>query len=1123
MARSIAILAVLGLLAVGTDAGKGVENCSRCFYSCDQVFNGTQLFILPQAMYDLGLGLECDRVIEIKQNHPDLRIEVLDTEDLVGGDDYEGSFPQISSMYNDKNPQLALLGLDTPWVAPLAHHMADLPDSLYTHIKPKFKPLTTAGTRVSIPVKANQFLCFYRKDLFDKYNMVLPFDTWDNWEAAMLEFQAKMIDDGNADYKPLMYTYRGQSSRMTVTLVSFLSGYGGGSIVEPDGTVSINNENAIKTIEMIKRWHSTILHPNALVATSHSHTQQVLNNGEAAVVFTYTSYSNKFRSQAEKNGWVIKAAPIPGPTGAGCSGHTEVAMAKYATDVHDVGLNFLKDTVDALPAWTMKKNDYEPIDVRVFDDPALWEQYCGLNKLICESMEEYPGFWSRIVHRPSAGCGPLFDLCIGNIWSSMIKALDGTATVAEAVKDMEQNLNLLLGEWESSDVYPAREAWGARRIVVVLVCIACGGALVALFSYVLVKLRMLRKPKTYTVPVTGFLGLAVLAFFFVVQIVMILHWNDSYRGVSNDFSRTVRQQRLKLLSATVAHNAELKLPTAPALNIMKATLEADVAISHFASGTDPRSLLLLIDRIEGRIALTSDRSKQVDNVFLDQQANISDWTMSALNILGPSWTTRSVPEEDYVVELAGNAVSVNMAAVSVVQDESDVNRKVGYLVILMTPREVTMQAADETLDEAIDLSVVLSVAGITMLLCLSTVLVLPLIHLASDMEEVRAMQLDSLDLTKNSRLTEVASLLLGFQSMCVMMNEYKAFMPKTIFNIEDDTDCEDGHTHVDVTDDEKGSRVTKTSKTSRSSTNANSRARSKANVLIGLGSMQAARGVVAIVKLATLVAASAEQAVELFQKTLAVVEQAAAATIGVLHAFNTGNIGELLLSWGLAGQANSSGVSIERSCNAFLKMMDAATNSLTANMAIGAAYGKLRVGNVGNQSTRGFALIGNPMHAATAAVETADILSKAWNRHVVVTEDDLAVAASTSFTFQSVDVARLGERLRLLSELTGIVAVANKEWMYQLADIQDSKGKERLLTAFFQDCLAAGNFAPEALAALSVCEQPEDKVVIEMIETLDASQGQCLISLISGRSLLQDSRFFAERLRLSETRLVKAP
>ena len=51
---------------------------------------------------------------------------------------------------------------------------------------------------------------------------------------------------------------------LTCNALEWIKSNGGGQIIEPDGTISVNNENAVKALEMAKAWVGTISPPGVL-------------------------------------------------------------------------------------------------------------------------------------------------------------------------------------------------------------------------------------------------------------------------------------------------------------------------------------------------------------------------------------------------------------------------------------------------------------------------------------------------------------------------------------------------------------------------------------------------------------------------------------------------------------------------------------------------------------------------------------------------------------------------------------------------------------------------------------------------------------------------------------------
>ena len=116
---------------------------------------------------------------------------------------------------------------------------------------------TIDGKLVSIPVYTDAGLLFYWNDLLEKYGYNAPPKTWEEL-AAM----AKKIQDGErAAGKPGFqgFVFQGRASEgLTCNALEWIYSYGGGSVIEPDKKITINNPNAIKALDNAHSWVGTI-------------------------------------------------------------------------------------------------------------------------------------------------------------------------------------------------------------------------------------------------------------------------------------------------------------------------------------------------------------------------------------------------------------------------------------------------------------------------------------------------------------------------------------------------------------------------------------------------------------------------------------------------------------------------------------------------------------------------------------------------------------------------------------------------------------------------------------------------------------------------------------------------
>ena len=115
---------------------------------------------------------------------------------------------------------------------------------------------TLDGKLVAMPWYVDAGLLYYRKDLLDKYKEQVP-TTW-----AQLTATAKKIQDAEqkAGNKAMQgFVFQGKAYEgLTCDALEWVASFGGGSIVEPDGKISIDNPKAAAALDLAASWVGTI-------------------------------------------------------------------------------------------------------------------------------------------------------------------------------------------------------------------------------------------------------------------------------------------------------------------------------------------------------------------------------------------------------------------------------------------------------------------------------------------------------------------------------------------------------------------------------------------------------------------------------------------------------------------------------------------------------------------------------------------------------------------------------------------------------------------------------------------------------------------------------------------------
>src|ERR1700693_2852972 len=107
-----------------------------------------------------------------------------------------------------------------------------------------------------------------------------PHKTWEE-----LAEMAKKIQDGErkADKPDFQgFVFQGKASEsVTCNAIEWIYSFGGGSIVEPDKQVTINNPKAIEALETAKSWVGTIS-PRGVTTYGEEEARNVWQSGNAA-------------------------------------------------------------------------------------------------------------------------------------------------------------------------------------------------------------------------------------------------------------------------------------------------------------------------------------------------------------------------------------------------------------------------------------------------------------------------------------------------------------------------------------------------------------------------------------------------------------------------------------------------------------------------------------------------------------------------------------------------------------------------------------------------------------------------------------------------------------------------
>jgi trehalose/maltose transport system substrate-binding protein len=148
-------------------------------------------------------------------------------------------------------------GVDVIWPGVLSEELMDLKPYLATELSAinadMVASYTVKGKLVAVPYHSDIGVLFYRKDLLRRYGYRAPPRTWGELEQMAVRIQEGERARGQKDFWG--FTWPGAAGEgLTCNALEWQISEGGGRIIEADGTISVNNPDAIRSWQRAAHW-----------------------------------------------------------------------------------------------------------------------------------------------------------------------------------------------------------------------------------------------------------------------------------------------------------------------------------------------------------------------------------------------------------------------------------------------------------------------------------------------------------------------------------------------------------------------------------------------------------------------------------------------------------------------------------------------------------------------------------------------------------------------------------------------------------------------------------------------------------------------------------------------------
>ncbi|GEN28935.1 sugar ABC transporter substrate-binding protein [Halovibrio variabilis] len=331
-----------------------------------------------------------------------------------------------------------VMQIDVVWPGLLANHLLDLhevigDDAAAGHFDTIVTNNTIDGRLVAMPWFTDAGVLYYREDLLDKYDHAVP-TTWQELTEIAREIKDAERAEGNDRMQG--YVFQGRAYEgLTVNALEWVASFGGGTVVEADGEVSINNEHAAKALDLAASWIGDIS-PNGVLNYTEEEARGVFQGGNAVFMRNWPyAWSLAQSEDSDVRGKVgVTQLPAGGENGQSAAGlgGWNLAVSRYSEHPE-----LAADLVAFLTGEEEQKRraiqaSYNPTIDALYQDEEVLEAVPFFGTL-------YDTFVNAVA-RPSAPTGDAYGRVSNAFFSNAHQVLSGSKDGAQAVADLEDEL-----------------------------------------------------------------------------------------------------------------------------------------------------------------------------------------------------------------------------------------------------------------------------------------------------------------------------------------------------------------------------------------------------------------------------------------------------------------------------------------------------------------------------------------------------------------------------------------------------------------------------------------------------------------------------------------------------------
>ncbi|ODT75973.1 MAG: ABC transporter substrate-binding protein [Pelagibacterium sp. SCN 64-44] len=335
-----------------------------------------------------------------------------------------------------RSSDLDVLRIDGTWQGMLEPFMVDMAsvvdgreDEWFPTI---FQNNIVNGKMVSVPAFTDAGVLYYRQDLLDKHGREVP-TTWQELTETAQFIQDAERAGGKTDIWGFVWQGRAYEG-LTCDALEWVYSHGGGTIISPDGTVTINNAQAVKALELAASWVGTIS-PEGVLTYAEEEARGVFQNGNAVFMRNWPYAWTPAQADDSAIKGLVGVTILP----AGEGGQSAATLGGWSYGVSEFSQN--KDVATAFVEF-ITSAEFQliravqfsnlPTMPAVYDEPELQERNSFIAGL-------QPVFLNA-VSRPATVAGERYNAVSTEFFNTVHAVLSGDQQAGPALEALEQSI-----------------------------------------------------------------------------------------------------------------------------------------------------------------------------------------------------------------------------------------------------------------------------------------------------------------------------------------------------------------------------------------------------------------------------------------------------------------------------------------------------------------------------------------------------------------------------------------------------------------------------------------------------------------------------------------------------------